>query len=94
MTFELDIAWVVWPEYFDVQRSRSAGRRVKKELAIENPTLENITRALDRLEWDYYVQEDKAHPSHWWRPQGRVLVENSMPKTELIGQIANNLPRD
>jgi len=35
--FDADKAWVMWPEYFDIRRTREQGRRVKKSLAVVDP---------------------------------------------------------
>ncbi len=49
MALDEDKAWVLWPEYFDVRRSRDQGRKVKKNLAISEPNVEVISKALEKL---------------------------------------------
>jgi len=93
MALEEDTAWVVWPEYFDVRRSRKEGRKVNRRLCVSSPTLESVIRAVEMLGLEYKVEEDKAYPSNWWRRQGRVLVENSIPKSRLLVEIAKKMER-
>ena len=37
MAYDPDIAITLWPEYFDINRTRSEGRRLPKELCVSNP---------------------------------------------------------
>ena len=39
MTYDPDIAITLWPGYFDINRTRSEGRRLPKELCVSNPDL-------------------------------------------------------
>jgi signal recognition particle subunit SRP19 len=94
MAIDEDTAWIIWPEYFDARRSRSQGRRVPKRLAITNPSTETISRVLMRLGYEFRIEEDKSYPSNWYHTKGRILVENSGPKTDLLMTIAERLPRD
>ncbi|MCD6095223.1 MAG: signal recognition particle protein Srp19 [Thermoprotei archaeon] len=82
---------VVWPVYFDSERSRSEGRKVAKEFSIPNPSLDEIIKALERLNIKYVVEKDKLYPKFWWFYKGRVLVEKRMSKAELLRTIGRTL---
>ncbi len=84
---------VLWPRYFDSACSRQKGRRVPRSLAVPSPELEELLQAARRLGLECEAEEQAAHPAEWWRRRGRLLVEKSMPKTELIRQIAAELRR-
>jgi signal recognition particle subunit SRP19 len=94
MALDEETAWVVWPEYFDANRSRSQGRKVSKKFAVSNPTTEAIAKVLIHMELDFRIEEDKSYPGNWHHHKGRILVEDSIPKTELIQEIAEKLARD
>ena len=94
MAMDEETAIAIWPEYFDLRRTRAQGRRVSKALAVLNPTTEGIAKALAAMGANFKIDEDKAYPGNWHRHKGRVLVENSMPKTELLRRIAEKMPRD
>ena len=94
MAIDEETAWVVWPEYFDARRSRSQGRRVRKKIAVLNPTTEDLAKALVALGIEFRIEGDKSYPADWHHKRGRVIVENSMSKTELLQRIAEKLPRD
>jgi signal recognition particle subunit SRP19 len=93
MPLDEDKAWVLWPEYFDSSRTRAAGRKVSKELAVKDPTLEMIVAALKNLGLDYKVEEDKAFPGNWHAHLGRILVSHSMPKTLLLLKVSQYMVR-
>ena len=91
MVFDADKAWVLWPEYFDNSRTRAEGRRVPKNLAIPEPQMSMIIKAVEKLGLQYKLEEGKAYPGAWWNKQGLLLVENSMPKSELLPKVASVL---
>ena len=72
---ELFKSWAcLYPVYFDATRSRAAGRRVGKELAVTNPLAREIVDAASREGLRTYFEPGKAHPKDWANP-GRVKVE-------------------
>jgi len=77
---------VIWPIYFDIHASRK-WRKVAKNMAIVNPTTDEILKVIKKIGLRY-VKEEKAHPSRWWRTEERVLVEKTGKKSEIIKKIA------
>ena len=82
---------ILCPSYFDSRKKRSSGRRVPKSVAIEKPTVEELFKAVSSLGLEVVILEDKAYPSNWNEHEGRVSVEKSLPKTELISKVAPKL---
>ncbi|MBI0583576.1 MAG: hypothetical protein ISF22_05045 [Methanomassiliicoccus sp.] len=96
MAFDADKAWVLWPEYFDISRTRSEGRRVIKKLAISEPQMSMLIKAVDKLGLQWKLEESKSYPAAWWNKQGLLLVENTMPKSQLlpkVGEMLRTVPR-
>lgn len=93
MPFDEDIAWVLWPEYFDVNRKRSEGRKVRRSMAVNDPTVDLLAKAVEKLGLQFKIERDKAYPGNWWSKKGRILVERSMPKSELIQRVASELAK-
>lgn len=81
---------VLWPAYFDAALSRSAGRRVPREQAVEDPTVDELARAVQQVGYDAVIERDKAYPREGFEVRGRVLVENAddAGKSDLIGAVA------
>lgn len=86
-------AWVLWPEYFDMNLARSEGRKVKKSLAVASPTTEMISKACQSLGLEHTVEADKAYPGTWYQKRGRVLVDKALPKSLLLLKVGERLVR-
>ena len=71
---------ILWPLYFNKNKSRSKGRRVPIRLAISKPTVEDITKAVKKLGLNPIIEREKRHPSTWFEEKGRVLVKKSEVK--------------
>ncbi|MBW3583649.1 MAG: signal recognition particle subunit SRP19/SEC65 family protein [Euryarchaeota archaeon] len=82
---------VVWPRYFDVERTRKEGRRVPKDLAVREPKAGIIAEAAKTLGLEVELEREAAHPTHWWKPEGRVLIEKKWTKEETLKKIAGRL---
>jgi signal recognition particle subunit SRP19 len=67
---------VIWPAYLDATLSRSEGRRVPEDLAVDEPTVEEIARAVKQVGYDIDVERDKTY-SREYEPRGRVLVRDA-----------------
>jgi signal recognition particle subunit SRP19 len=63
----------IYPVYFDASRTRAEGRRVGKELAVENPLAREIVDAVAGLGLKTVFEPGKLHPKDWSNP-GRVRV--------------------
>ncbi|MCR5026898.1 MAG: signal recognition particle protein Srp19 [Methanobrevibacter sp.] len=78
----------IWPQYLNKNLSLSEGRKISKEIAVTNPTISDIERALKRLGFTYEIERDKAYPGKWYEKSGRALVEYDNTKLELIKEIS------
>eukprot|EP01054_Gregarina_sp_Poly1_P000006 Gregarina_sp_Poly_1__5@NODE_1001_length_5410_cov_144_854950_g702_i0_p3_GENE_NODE_1001_length_5410_cov_144_854950_g702_i0NODE_1001_length_5410_cov_144_854950_g702_i0_p3_ORF_typecomplete_len190_score27_24SRP19/PF01922_17/4_6e26_NODE_1001_length_5410_cov_144_854950_g702_i032773846 len=97
---------IVYPHYIDAQRTVKQGRRLKKELAIQNPTAQGVAQACSTLQLRW-VLEDKCYPRDFLL-RGRVRVElfqdpsnkaipvnHAIPnKFVLLKRIAEVFPKD
>lgn len=63
----------LYPLYFDANRTRSQGRRVGQEFAVQNPLAREIVDAVQLLGLDTVFEPGKLHPKDWSNP-GRVRV--------------------
>ncbi|MCL1979004.1 MAG: signal recognition particle subunit SRP19/SEC65 family protein [Methanomassiliicoccaceae archaeon] len=92
MTYDADTAITLWPEYFDVDRTRANGRRLPKNLCVKDPEIDIIAKGALILDLEYEVLEDKSYPSNWVAKRGCVKVEKGkFSKTELLPKIAEIL---
>lgn len=68
---------ILWPAYFDANSSRADGRRVARDLAIPDPTVEEIAKAVQQVGYDARIEREVAYPREPWSETGRVVVEGA-----------------
>lgn len=64
---------IIYPCYFDKNRSHKEGRRVPLELAVENPLAKGVADAVRGLRLLCIFEGEKTHPQDFGNP-GRVRV--------------------
>ncbi|WP_255170758.1 signal recognition particle subunit SRP19 [Natrononativus amylolyticus] len=81
---------VIWPAYLDAALSRADGRRVPEELAVEEPTVDEIAKAVQQIGYDAVVERDKAYSRESWLQRGRVVVRGAedSTKNDLVQAVA------
>ena len=82
---------IIWPEYFDSAKTRSEGRRVSKEFAVQAPKSLEIQEAATRLGLKNELVPEVGYPKTPWRRTGLTLVEKKSPKEQIIKRIAKQL---
>lgn len=83
--------FVLYPIYFDREATRDEGRRVPKNLAVENPKVESIAKAAKSLDLKPKIEKEAAHPVRHWKNEGRVIVEQKGTKQEIVKNVAKKL---
>ncbi|WP_214399525.1 signal recognition particle subunit SRP19/SEC65 family protein [Methanocaldococcus lauensis] len=78
---------IIWPSYIDKNKSRREGRRVPKNLAIENPCLRDIERSLKKLGLEPKIYREKRYPRQHWEICGCVEVDYKGNKLKLLKEI-------
>jgi signal recognition particle subunit SRP19 len=80
---------VIWPAYLDAECSRSSGRRVPEDLAVPEPTVDEIASAVQQVGYDAVIERDKTYPREH-EPRGRVVVKDAADasKSDLLGAVA------
>ncbi|MGB9927283.1 MAG: signal recognition particle protein Srp19 [Methanosarcina sp.] len=84
---------VIWPAYIDQANSRSMGRIVARKNAIKEPQLNEIEKAAKQLGLNPEVEAHKAYPKSWWEVSGRVLVDDTGPKSVIAKQISLSIKK-
>ena len=72
---------VIWPVYLDADRTRTEGRRVATELAVEEPTVDEIAKAVQQVGYDAVIERSKTYPREY-EERGRVLVKGADDATK------------
>ena len=84
---------VIWPIYFDAARTRSEGRMVPLQDAVNEPTLDSVVTAALKSGFKPEIEREKKHPKTWHDPEasGRILVAKNGPKSKALKRIASYL---
>ena len=64
----------VYPIYIDKNVKYSEGRKINKEICVENPKAKDIFRVCNEILGLKCKLETKSHPRDWQK-RGRVIVE-------------------
>lgn len=80
---------VIWPVYIDSKKTKHEGRKISLEHAISTPKLREISRAAKKLGLNPEVEKNKSYTRSWWETSGRVKVDKTMPKREILMKISN-----
>ena len=82
---------VLWPVYFDANKTRDEGRRVPKKLAIPSPNLDEIQKAVKRMGLQPEVIHDAIHPNSPRQETGLLIIPKRNSKVETLRKIAKEL---
>ncbi len=78
---------ILYPCYFNGVLKRREGRRVPLPQASKNPTSADLEKAAKRCGVSCRI-EQKHHPAHWFRKEGRVVAKYSGRKEDLVKRVA------
>ncbi|KAJ3347658.1 hypothetical protein GGF32_006778 [Allomyces javanicus] len=82
-------SWVcIYPIYFDAKRAARDGRRVPKDLAMDDVNVWHLAAALQQLNLPVAIEEPKTHPRDPFRP-GRVRTQIKLDGRLLNRRIPN-----
>ncbi len=82
---------VIWPIYFDSDRSRKDGRMVPLADSISKPSIDDIINAASKSGLMPEIEREKKHPKLWYQSSGRILVTKKSSKSSILKMIARNL---
>ena len=83
--------FVLWPAYFDRERSRADGRRVPDAFAVRGPDAPWIETAARKLGLDPQLEEKAVHPSIPYEKMGRVLVAKKGGKEQVLRMVGERM---
>ncbi len=79
---------IIWPVYIDSKKTKHEGRKIPMEHAVNSPKLREISRAAEKLGLNPEVEKNKSYSRSWWELSGRVSVDKTMPKREILIKIS------
>ncbi len=82
---------IIWPIYFDCNKTRQEGRRVPKNQAVIAPKIVEIKEAADKLGLQNEINLEAHFPRMPWAKSGMLLVEKKESKEAIIKKLAKQL---
>jgi len=82
---------IIWPAYFDLNKTRKEGRRVIKNFAVYSPKMLEIQEAVTKLGLKHEAILGKGYPKTPWVKPGMLLVEKKGSKEQVINEISKHL---
>ncbi|MDI9644102.1 MAG: signal recognition particle subunit SRP19/SEC65 family protein [Candidatus Verstraetearchaeota archaeon] len=88
-------SFLIWPVNIDSSKTRSEGRVLPKDKAVDSPTAEEILDACRELSYDAELEGDKRYPALWWGRPGRVAVrkKGNEKKRMVLLRIASSISK-
>jgi len=83
--------YIIWPVYFDQNKSRSHGRKVPKNQSQPTPKLEEIQKAAQKLGLQPELKPNLAHPAQPGLKTGMLLINKKGSKQENLRRIAKEI---
>jgi signal recognition particle subunit SRP19 len=89
---------VLWLDYFNKNLKRRQGRKVKRDLAVFDPTVQDLVEAARAAGLQFSEQEinsDARFPRRSFVKSGYIMVakKEGIKKSQIIDEVANKLLR-
>jgi signal recognition particle subunit SRP19 len=82
---------IIWPVYFDCNKTRKDGRRVPKNMAVQSPKILEIKEAADKMGLQNEVNLEAHFPKAPWAKSGMLLIEKQEAKEKIIQKLSKQL---
>ena len=83
---------IFWPHYFDARKTRSEGRRLPKNLALDKISPKEIAKGARRLGYKAEIEMSYKFPRMWWENPGRVVIDaKGKKKSKVLREVAKEI---
>jgi signal recognition particle subunit SRP19 len=85
---------IIWPQYFDLKRSRAEGRRIPKKFAVDRINPIEIANVAKQLGYEAHYEKEYRYPRSWWEDPGRIVLDTKgKTKSKVVLELAKELKR-
>lgn len=86
---------VFWLVYIDSTVPKSRGRIIPRSAAVNRPTVQEVSKALERLGYSFQLFQDKKYPAMWFeeRLHGYFVVETDESIRTVALKVAEEVKR-
>ncbi|ORD95116.1 Signal recognition particle SEC65 subunit [Enterospora canceri] len=82
--------FMLYPVYFELNKSKTEGRKYNKRHCLESIKTQEIRRALEACKAEYTFEPNKKHPRDVLNP-GRFTIKRSTGRMELVAGVAEKM---
>ena len=85
---------IIWLDYFNKNLSRKKGRRVGKDAAVYDPTMQELIGASKTLELDVpeeNINNQARYPRRSFVKSGYIMISKKEKKSSIVTQIAKKM---
>ncbi|MHA1451768.1 MAG: signal recognition particle subunit SRP19/SEC65 family protein [Promethearchaeota archaeon] len=83
---------IIFPAYFDVNRSVRMGRRLAKAKAIPLPSIEELAEAATKLKYSAEIDPSAKYPRSWSAPAGMLMIDTmGQKKVKVMEKLAKEI---
>jgi signal recognition particle subunit SRP19 len=83
--------YILWPTYFDQNRTRKEGRKIPKNQAQPAPRLDELQKAAQKLGLNPETIPELAYPAVPWQKTGMITVAKKGSKLQIMRAVAKEL---
>jgi len=83
-----DDGYIIWPAYIDASKTRRGGRRIPKNIAIDNPSIQEIYLVAQAFKYNPIINSSARYSRAWWESPGYVKVIKKEKKKRMLQKIA------
>jgi len=85
---------IIWLDYFNKNLSRKKGRKVRKNISVYDPTMQEMIGASKSLELDLSeenINNQARYPRRSFVKSGYIMISKKEKKSTVVNQIAKKM---
>jgi signal recognition particle subunit SRP19 len=89
--------YIIWPSYLNKNLSKKEGRKLPKNLSLDDPKFEEIKNALESIGINHKIEKNARYPKEQGKEDrkiGRFIVEEKFSKNEILKKISKEIRKN
>ena len=83
-----DDLYTIWPAYIDASKTRHQGRKISRNIAVENPKVREIYLVAQAFKYEPILNSSAHYSRAWWEDPGYVKISKKDKKSKALQKIA------
>ena len=89
--------YIIWPSYLNKNLSKKEGRKLPKNLSLDDPKFEEIKNALESIGINHKIEKNARYQKEQGKEDrkiGRFIVEEKFSKNEILKKISKEIRKN